>query len=112
MKVPGFLQRAHPVWIAVLAAIVEGVSCLFRFGFGLQSTRDTAWMALFTFGVRIHHGYVGAVMVLVALLLNREKRLLRRWTAYVGLALVISDLIHHFVVLWLATGAPQIDFVY
>ncbi len=105
-------MRVHAIWIALLAAIVEGICCILRFGVGLQSTRDTAWFARFTLGLRVHHGYVGALMVPVALLVLRRWPLLRRWTVYVGLAFVLSDLVHHFAVLWPLTGSPQFDFVY
>ena len=30
----------------------------------------------------------------------------------VGVALLISDALHHFVVMWIATGAPEFNFFY
>ena len=46
----------------LLAAAIELVTVMLRFGFDMQSTRDTAWLAPFTFGFRIHHGYFGVIL--------------------------------------------------
>ncbi|MEY3460173.1 MAG: hypothetical protein RL215_3330, partial [Planctomycetota bacterium] len=35
-----------------------------------------------------------------------------RRLATVGGGLLVSDLVHHFVVLWLLTGSPQFDLFY
>lgn len=99
-------------WVFLLTALIEGVTCLFRFGMKLESTRDTAsWVAPLTLGLRIHHGYVGLLLCLTALFLARES-MTRRMALFVGLPLLLSDLIHHFVVLWLVTGDPQFDLWY
>ncbi len=105
---------SSPAWTLTLAltAIIEGLTCLFRFGFRLESTRDTAsWVAPLTFGIRIHHGYVGVLLCLASWLLIRREPA-RRATLICGAALALSDLIHHFVVLWLVTGDPQFDLFY
>ena len=97
--------------IGVLFALVfEGISCLFRFGFGLESTRDTAFMAPLTFGIRIHHGYMGLLLFLP---LSFRKR--REWVnlgVIIGTGLLLSDLIHHFIILWLFIGSPEFHWVY
>jgi len=94
----------------VLALIMEAVTCLFRLGFDRQSTRDTAWLAAWTGGIRIHHGYVGVLLLLVAILP------LRRWVRgaliVIGIALVLSDAMHHVLVLWPVTGSPEFDLRY
>ncbi|NLI76360.1 MAG: hypothetical protein GX442_07960 [Candidatus Riflebacteria bacterium] len=93
-------------------ALIEGVTALFRFGLGLESTRDTAaTVGRLTGGIRIHHGYIGVLLLLIARRLVREGPA-RRWALILGWSLALSDLIHHFVVLWLATGSPQFDLVY
>lgn len=94
----------------VAAAVIEGVTLAARFGAGLQSTRDTAFLAKLTFGVRIHHGYLGALLLL-ALPLARGKSA-RGWMIVLGLGLLVSDLVHHFLVLWPVTGSPQFDLFY
>jgi hypothetical protein len=77
----------------------ELLTLVLRFGFSLESTRDTAsTVGYLTSGVRVHHGYVGVYW---------ERRL-----AAVGGGLLASDLVHHFVVLWLLTGSPQFDLFY
>lgn len=92
---------------------IELATVLLRFGFALESTRDTAstigWM---TGGVRIHHGYCGLVVVLVAWGLSQHSRDLAKWCYIIGWALFLSDVIHHFLVLWPITGSPQFDLLY
>ncbi len=98
-------------WIAGLTVLFEGVTCLFRFGWGMESTRDTGVLRHLTFGLRIHHGYLGVLLAGAAFLFPREWRL-RKWCLYVGMALVASDLAHHFLVLWPITGDPHFDLTY
>jgi hypothetical protein len=43
----------------VLAVLFEAITLGFRIGLSLQSTRDTAALGAYTFGLRVHHGYVG-----------------------------------------------------
>lgn len=101
----------NPPWIVGLAILFESITCMFRFGFHMESTRDTSGLGRFTFGVRIHHGYIGLVLLLAA----RYTRISQRtmvWCIRIGWALVISDLTHHFLVLWPITGSPHFDLVY
>ncbi len=93
--------------------IFQMIAVVARYGFGLEMTRDSAsTVGRITFGLRIHHGYVGVVLLLVAwLLCGRGTRLFQVLLA-LGLALVISDLVHHFLVLWPLEGDPHFDLVY
>lgn len=95
---------------AILAVAFEVAACVFRFGLGMESTRDTAALAAFTFGLRIHHGYLGAVgaafLPLVRSAAWRERGLA------VAVGLIASDLAHHFLVLWPITGSPEFDLFY
>src|SRR5260370_31148559 len=50
----------------LLAMSVEAFTAWMRFGLGLESTRDTGLIGNLTFGIRIHHGYVGVVVILMA----------------------------------------------
>ena len=61
---------------------------------------------------RRHHGYIGLLAVLIAAGVLRRRPLLGRWLLVVGIALVCSDLIHHFLVLWPFVGSPQFHLVY
>jgi hypothetical protein len=99
---------------AGLTAIIELVTVVLRFGFGLQSHTSTSWMAPLTLGLRIHHGYYGILMLLVAARLSspksacvRKRAALRNALVIVGAALFLSDMIHHFLVLWPITGSPE-----
>ena len=59
----------------------------------------------------MHHGYLGLGVGLAALLLPVPAPF-RAWTFWIGIALVASDLIHHFLVLWPLTGSPEFHIVY
>jgi hypothetical protein len=108
---PELARRNREVlWVLLLTAAFQAGTMVLRFGFDLQSTRDTPFLKPYTFGLRIHHGYVGAVLVWIAWL-GREGWF-PRWLRRLGLALVLSDLIHHFLVLWPLTGSPQFDLFY
>jgi hypothetical protein len=101
------------LWTVLGAAAMEGITVFMRFGLGLESTRDTAGtIGRLTLGLRIHHGYVGLAVCLVAWLLARRLPPLAQRLLILGLSLVLSDLVHHFVVLWLATGSPEFDLTY
>ena len=102
--------RRLAVWTLALTILIEAVTCAFRFGLNLQSTRDLASLARFTFGLRIHHGYVGIVLLVVAAFLKSSR--MRDVLLVAGSGLVASDLIHHFLVLWPITGSPQFDLTY
>jgi hypothetical protein len=98
---------------AGLTILFEAVTMMFRFGFNLQSTRDTASLiSPITFGVRIHHGYIGVLLLLSGVVLFRSESILWRWIICVGAALLLSDLIHHFLVLRLITGHSLFDLFY
>jgi hypothetical protein len=102
--------RAAALWGLVLAAVFEAVTCLFRFGLRLQATRDTCALARWTFGLRIHHAYPGMLLLLMALLIRKGGW--RRLLLLFGVGLVMSDLAHHFAVLWPLTGDPQFHIHY
>ncbi len=102
---------SHWQWVLWLTLVIEVVTCLLRFGGGLESTVDTAFVAPLTLGWRIHHSYIGLLLALVARAWPRG-HLLRCWGARLGWALLASDLVHHFLVLWPITGSPHFDLRY
>src|SRR5262245_37629920 len=105
-------MRRFLLWTILLTVVFELAAIALRFGVGFDSTRDTAILSRFTFGLRIHHGYLGLVVILATWLAPRK---LSRWKIpllAVGLSLAISDLIHHFLILWPITGSPQFDLIY
>ncbi len=94
-----------------LAALFEAVTAFLRFGLGLEATRDTAaTIGRLTLGIRVHHGMVGLALLLVSATVKDETW--KNRLIVLGGALAISDLVHHFVVLWAATGSPQFDLLY
>lgn len=95
----------------VLALAIEAFTVWTRFGLGLQSTRDTGVLASVTFGLRIHHGYLGVVLALVILCLPVTVGW-RNAVLMVAVGLIVSDLAHHFLVLWPITGSPEFHLVY
>ncbi len=106
-------DRRTLLWCLFGTLAIELVCIVFRFGFGLSSSTATAsTIGTLTFGYRIHHGYIGLLLIPLGIALN-EGRYRVGWLCFViGVALFLSDAIHHFLVLWPLTGSPQFDFVY
>lgn len=102
---------AHLAWALLLTLLFEAVTVLFRFGLGLESARSTSFLSALTFGLRIHHGYLGAAMAVLSLAL-RPGSAGRTWGLRIGLALLGSDLVHHFLVMWPLTGHHELDLFY
>jgi hypothetical protein len=101
------------LWSLLLTAAIEAVTCILRFGLRLESTRDTAsTVGALTGGIRVHHGYIGVLVLVIALACWRRWPGPARWTLVVAVALVTSDLVHHFAVLWSTTGSPEFHLVY
>lgn len=102
------------LWWSVWATVaVEVLTCVLRFGAGLESTRDTAsTVGVITCGLRIHHGYIGALVSLIAVVVMNRRPVVGRYGIIIGAALLFSDLIHHFLILYPITGSPQFHFWY
>lgn len=110
---PILSTRQWLLWSAALTVILETLTCVMRFGLGLESTRDTAsTIGVLTFGIRIHHGYIGIVMIPIAMWLWQRSPAIARYILVVALALFASDMIHHFLILWPITGNPHFHLVY
>jgi hypothetical protein len=104
--------RAILLWSLAAAAAIEALTLVLRFGSSLESTQDTVWLAALTGGLRIHHGYIGMFCLMGATLAWDRLRRTSPWAVVLGLALLVSDLVHHFLVLWPITGSPQFDLIY
>jgi hypothetical protein len=102
--------RATVLWGLVLAVGLEIFTYLLRFGAGLEATRDTCALAVWTFGLRIHHAYIGVLLLLLAALARKGGFL--RLLLLLSVGLIVSDLAHHFAVLWPLTGDPQFHLRY
>jgi len=92
--------------------LIEGVTLLFRFGLKMESTRDTDFIKVLTFGFRIHHGYVGVLILLLAWTIRGKLGTYYIPICGIAIGLIASDLIHHFLVLWPITGDPHFHFRY
>ena len=98
-------------WTLAATAAIELPTIFLRFVLGLESTKNTGFIGRLTFGIRIHHGYVGALILLIAMLANLPPAY-RNLLLIIGGGLFLSDMIHHFLVLWPITGSPHFDLVY
>jgi hypothetical protein len=97
---PDLTTRQWLARSATLTVILEVLTCISRFGLGLQSTRDTAsTIGVLTCGIRIHHGYIGVVMLMFAVRWWHRSPVRARYVLLIAIALIASDLIHHFLVL-------------
>ena len=94
----------------VLAVLIEAITVFNRFVLGLRA-RDHPDIAEFFFGLRIHHGYWGlaclAAWGLAALGPRGRGAGWRALLLAAGIGLVLSDAVHHFLVLWPITGSPE-----
>ena len=94
-----------------LALAIEAITCVLRFGFGLEAENETRWIARYLFQYRIHHGYFGALMLLATPALPRGGAW-RNLVIVVGTGLLTSDILHHLAVLWPITGSPEFHIRY
>lgn len=117
-KIRKKFAAAHAVTsVVVLTFLMEAFTVLMRFGYQLESTRDTrSLIGPLTFGIRIHHCYLGLVLLcFAAALVWGIRKPLTRLALILGVcgaSLLFSDLVHHFLVLWPLTGSPQFDLRY
>ena len=95
-----------------LALGIELLTIWCRFGLGLDATYATESLSTVTFGIRIHHGYVGLLLMLIAGLWTGPDSRLRDSLWITAIGLTASDLVHHFLVLWPAVGSPRFDLFY
>lgn len=110
-RIARFSRRQAVVGTLLLTAALELTTIFFRFGLGMESTRDTSFLAGFTMGLRIHHGYWGLLLWAVGWLAVHRGGW-RNLLIMIGAALVLSDLIHHFLILWPITGSAEFDLWY
>jgi len=94
----------------LLAIIIELATCFLRFVLGKESAKDTTFIGEYTFGVRIHHGYVGAVILLLCYYLGIGG-IAGMALSCIGWALILSDAFHHCLLRHL-TGSFCFDLLY
>ena len=59
--------------------------------------------------LRVHHGYIGLLLLPLGWCFPLG---IRHALWIIAIGLIVSDLMHHFLVLWPITGTPQFDFIY
>lgn len=92
--------------VVVLTSLFEGATCLLRFGCGMKAPNKLSWMKRWTRGYRIHHGYPGVALAGVTAVGIPDHPIV--WGGVmIGWALLLSDAVHHFVVLPLAVGRTE-----
>lgn len=101
-------------WAIITTVLIESACVIFRFGLGLTSTEQTrSTIGLITCGIRIHHGYIGVLMfVLWPFFIRKSKEFVNSIWFVSAFSLTISDLAHHFLVLWPLVGHHHFDLVY
>ena len=77
--------------IILLTLAIELITILGRIQFG--SIQNHYNKIKFKFKIRIHHGYIGIALSLIYLIYPVQEYLI------IGIALLISDAIHHFITL-------------
>ena len=106
-------DRSAIAWSILGTIAIELICVVLRFGFGKDSTSATAsTIGVLTLGIRIHHGYIGALLIPLGIAFDQGPRSWGRWVLVLGIALFASDFIHHFLVLWPITGSPDFDLFY
>ncbi len=89
----------------------EAITVLLRFGFNLQANSDLAFLSSWTGGLRIHHLKFGVLLCIIAY----TSGVAPQWynaLMIVGTGLIVSDVSHHFLVLWPLTGSHEFNLTY
>ncbi|MCR9217572.1 MAG: hypothetical protein NXI14_10260 [bacterium] len=84
------------------AILLELFTIYLRFGRRMTAPETTAWLGRMTRGYRVHHGYHGFTLIPAGMLIFPGA--VGEWLAIAGIALLLSDAIHHFIVLKWVTG--------
>jgi len=109
-----YLLQTNVLVFSLLGAfVIEGATIFGRFALGRQANRDTPQkLRALTFGLRVHHAYLGVGALLAALAVGSSHHGAAMCLAVVGIALLASDLVHHFLVLWPMTGDHEFCIFY
>ena len=107
-----FIQSDKGYIISILACtlICELATCTGRFALKISFKEKEQVIKKLTFGIRIHHSYVGIGMILAAAIASLFVSGKPPWLSLLGIlgwGLLLSDIIHHFLVLYLVTGNTE-----
>jgi len=84
----------------ILGLLIEAVTIICRSIFGSNKARYKK--IKFKYKIRIHHGYIGILLILIYYLFYQLD-----YIFIIGGALLLSDIIHHFIVLPILTGKTE-----
>jgi hypothetical protein len=88
------------VWFLIATAVAETITLWLRFGRGIEATEFNRTAPLL---LQIHHMF-WSLPLLVALPLFRRRPRIGEPLLGIALGLIVSDVMHHFVVLPIAVG--------
>ncbi len=96
-------------FIIITAVIIEIITIIGRFKFNI-STKEL-WTSLMKHynrrhWVHMHHVFLGLIIVAISLIVKNNLAL------NLGIGIILSDAIHHFVVLWPLIGSPEFHVIY
>ncbi|MFH0951969.1 MAG: hypothetical protein V1838_02135 [Patescibacteria group bacterium] len=94
----------------LLAVFFEMVTSLFRFAFYHLVIRFHRTVAILTGGYHVHHAFIGIIFLIIGLIIADPG--VKNIAIFIGVGLLVSDLLHHFVVLWIVTGQHEFQLRY
>lgn len=88
--------KLFPVLI-ILSVVFEFITLASRLIMHMRSNRIQKHLHF----PRVHHSYLGVVLVLISVWFGFKEPSYNYWLLVIGLALIISDLLHHILFLYL-----------
>ena len=96
-------------FIIITAVVIEVITIIGRFGFNIST--KSLWVKVMKHynrrhWVHVHHVFIGLLVVAIALIVKNNLVL------NLGLGVIMSDAIHHFIILWPLIGSPEFHIIY
>ena len=95
--------------LLILTLIIELITIFFRFVLKTSSKKNIHKILLrfnLKYFIHFHHGFLGIFLLIISLFVTSPYLLI------FSLALILSDAIHHLLVLWPITGNPEFHLIY
>lgn len=95
--------------VIISTIIIEIITLFGRFVFK-KSSKENYFKILKKLNARyfihFHHGFFGVIILLVSYFYGFV------FLFNLGIGFILSDLVHHFVILWSITGSPEFHLIY
>jgi hypothetical protein len=95
--------------VLVTTLVIEAITIFGRFFFKISS-KDILTRIMHHYGwkkvIHVHHLFFGLLVLALAVSLDNSLGV------DLGVGIVLSDIVHHFVTLWLIVGDPEFHLVY